>query len=128
MSKPPPFWLSPAAALLIGAVGVDARAQAQSPLPQGREPGSAPYDPFAQGQTAPPAPAPAAELPAPGFRITVPLCRRAQRTGDPLAKTTECESLLKAAEDQAKACRQAFDAGDDRAALSAACRQAAGFR
>jgi hypothetical protein len=97
-------------------------------IPQGREPGTAPYDPFARGRTAPEAAAQAAEPAAPGFRITVPMCRRAVEVNDPLAKTSECTALLKAAEDQAKACRQAFDAGDDKAAMSEGCRQAAGFR
>ena len=98
-------------------------------IPPGREPGAAPYDPFAHGQAAATAaPAPAARAPAPGFRITVPMCRRAAQAGDPLAKTPECTTLLKAADDQAKACRQAFEAGDDKAALSDACRQGAGFR
>jgi hypothetical protein len=97
-------------------------------IPQGREPGTAPYDPFAHGQAAAPAPAPEPGPQAPGFRITVPLCRRAGQAGDPLARTAECTTLLKAAEDQAKACRQAFEAGDDKAVLSDACRQAAGFR
>ena len=35
---------------------------------------------------------------------------------------------LLSAEDQAKACKQAFETGDDKAAMSAACRQGAGFR
>jgi hypothetical protein len=119
----------PLAAILFCAVGLGAPAvHAQGrPVPQGREPGSAPYDPFAQRKAAPPSAAPAGSA-ASGFRITVPLCRRAERTGDPLAKTAECAALLKAAEDQAKACRQAFEGGDDKAAMSPACRQAAGFR
>lgn len=71
------------------------------------------------------APAPAEE---PGFRLTVPLCRRAERLNDPLAKTPECTQLIAAAKDQAKACKQAFETGDDKSALSPACRQAAGFR
>jgi len=114
------------AAILLCLVGAGAQAQTPS-LPQGREPGAAPYDPFARGKPAPVAP-PAAEPATPGFRITVPLCRRAQQANDPLAKTVECETLLKAADDQARACQRAFEAGDDKAAMSAACRQAAGFR
>jgi hypothetical protein len=96
-------------------------------IPQGRGPGTAPYDPFSHGQAAPEA-TQAAEPPAPGFRITVPMCRKAEQANDPLAKTAECTTLLKAADDQAKACKQAFDAGDDKAAMSEGCRQAAGFR
>ncbi len=56
------------------------------------------------------------------------MCRRAEQANDPLAKTAECAALIKAADDQAKACRQAFEAGDDKAAMSEGCRQAAGFR
>ena len=97
-------------------------------IPQGRDPGTAPYDPFTPNHVAPAAPAPQAEPAAPGFRITVPMCRRAEQANDPLAKTSECASLLKAADDQAKACREAFEAGDDKAAMSEGCRQAAGFR
>jgi hypothetical protein len=97
-------------------------------IPQGRAPGTAPYDPFAHGQAAPEAAAQAPEPLAPGFRITVPMCRKAEQANDPLAKTAECTTLLKAADDQAKACRQAFEAGDDKAAMSEGCRQAAGFR
>ena len=63
-----------------------------------------------------------------GFMLTVPLCRRAERLGDPLAKTPECAQLIDAAKAQAEACRQAFANGDDKSALSPACRQAAGFR
>jgi hypothetical protein len=85
-------------------------------------------------------PAPAAQPSAPkatpaepggdqaGFRLTVPLCREAERANDPLAKTPECVQLIQAARDQAKACKQAFEAGDDKLVMSAACRQAAGFR
>lgn len=110
---------------LTAAAGV--HAQSNAPLPQGREAGTAPYDPF-RARPAPTAGGPVAEPPASGFRITVPMCRKAERANDPLAKTAECVALLKAAEDQAKACRQAFEDGDDKAAMSAACRQAAGFR
>ena len=118
-----------AAILLCSAsMGAVAHAQTSAPLPQGREAGTAPYDPFSRGQPAPAAPATAQQPAAPGFRITVPLCRAAEEAGDPLAKTAECTALLKAAEDQAKACRQAFEAGDDKAVLSEGCRQAAGFR
>jgi hypothetical protein len=102
-----------------------AAAVAQSaPIPMNREPGSPPYDPFA-GRVAPAEPAEPAQ---PGFRITVPMCRRAEQANDPLAKTSECATLLKAAEDQARACKTAFDNGDDEKVLSPACRQAAGFR
>lgn len=101
-------------------------------IPQGRGPGTAPYDPFSRGQVAgqaaPEASTQAPEPQAPGFHITVPMCRRAEQANDPLAKTAECTTLLKAAEDQAKACKQAFEAGDDKAAMSEGCRQAAGFR
>ena len=114
------------AAVLLCLLGAGAQAQTAGPIPQGREPGAAPYDPFASSRPAqsPPAAAPA----APGFRITVPMCRQAEQANDPLAKTAECSSLLKAAEDQAKACRKAFEDGDDKSAMSDACRQAAGFR
>jgi hypothetical protein len=124
MAKPP-FALLLSCLLGLGAAA-GAQAQVSPPLPQGREPRTAPYDPFAHGQA--PAPAPKAEPPAPGFLITVPLCREAKQANDPLANTTQCAALLKAAEDQAKACKQAFEDGDDKVALSAACRQAAGFR
>jgi hypothetical protein len=123
----PPF-----AALLVLVIGLGpaAAAHAQGQLvPPGREPGAKPYDPFARDRAAddeqrgmPAMP------PPPAFRITVPMCQRAERLGDPLAKTPECTLLLKAAEDQAKACKQAFEDGDDKAAMSAACRQGAGFR
>ena len=120
MSKP---LLAAVVLCLLGA-----GAQAQTSIPQGREAGAAPYDPFARGKPASATPAPSAEPATPGFRITVPLCRRAAQANDPLAKTAECETLLKAADDQAKACKQAFEAGDDKAAMSEGCRQAAGFR
>ena len=74
-----------AAALLAPEPG--AHAQTSAPLPQGREAGTAPYDPFARGQAAPAPPATEAEPAPPGFRITVPLCRTAEQAGDPLAKT-----------------------------------------
>jgi hypothetical protein len=116
------------ATVFLCALGVAAAyAQTGAPLPQGREAGTAPYDPFAHGQAAQAAPA-KAELAPSGFRITVLMCRKAEQANDPLAKTPECASLLKAAEGQAKACRQAFENGDDKAALSEGCRQAAGFR
>lgn len=119
----------PLAAVLLCALSVAAAAHAQTgaTVPQGREAGAAPYDPFAHGQATPVAPAPA-EPAASGFRITVPMCRKAEQANDPLARTTECAALLKAADDQAKACKQAFEDGDDKAALSEGCRQAAGFR
>lgn len=116
MTKALPTALLFAAALLIRVAG--------PVVPPGREAGVQPYDPFARGQAA----QPEAEPKTPGFHITVPMCREAARQGDPLAQTTECAALLKAAEDQAKACKQAFEAGDDKSAMSAACRQAAGFR
>jgi hypothetical protein len=72
------------------------------------------------------APEPAAE--APGFHITVPICRQAERQSDPLARTPECTALLKAAEQQARDCARAFEEGNDQAVLSPGCRQAAGFR
>jgi hypothetical protein len=124
MTKP----LAALVGCLLGlAPAAAAHAQA-APIPMNREPGSPPYDPFAQGRSAQADPARPAEPSQPGFRITVPLCRRAEQAGDPLAKTDECTALLKAADDQAKACREAFETGDDKAVLSAACRQAAGFR
>jgi hypothetical protein len=125
MPKPPP------AILLVSLLGLApaAAAHAQGQLiPPGRDAGSAPFDPFARSGAAPAEPALPAEPAPPGFRITVPLCRKAEQTNDPLAKTYECETLLKAAADQAKVCRQAFEDGDDKTAMSDACRQAAGFR
>jgi hypothetical protein len=88
------------------------------------EPSSAPT-PSAQ-----PAPPPTGDptVDPPGFRLTVPVCQRAERQDDPLAKTPECLHLLQAARDQAEACRKGFENGDDRVALSPTCRQAAGFR
>jgi hypothetical protein len=123
----PVVMTKPLAALLCCLAGLapGAVAQAQSaPIPMNREPGSPPFDPFA-GRVAPAEPAEPAQ---PGFRITVPMCRRAAQADDPLARTAECTALLKAAEDQARACRAAFDNGDDEKVLSPACRQAAGFR
>jgi hypothetical protein len=74
-------------------------------------------------------PAPAAAPPEPaGFRLTVPLCRRAERQNDPLAQTAECAQLLGAAKAQAETCKRAFETGDDKAVLSEGCRQAAKFR
>ena len=60
-----------------------------------------------------------------GFRLTVPVCRRAERQDDPLADTAECRNILQAARATARMCAQAYDDGDDRVALSPACRQAA---
>ena len=97
-------------------------------IPQGRGPGTPTYDPFNHGQPSAEASTQAPEPEVSGFRITVPMCRRAEQANDPLAKTSECQTLIKAAEDQAKACKQAFEAGDDKAAMSEGCRQAAGFR
>ena len=74
-------------------------------------------------------PAPAAAPPEPaGFRLTVPLCRRAASQNDPLAETPECVQMLGAAKDQAEICKRAFESGDDKAVLSEGCRQAARFR
>jgi hypothetical protein len=63
-----------------------------------------------------------------GFRLTVPMCRRAARVGDPLADTQECQGMLQAARIQAEACQRAYEVGDDSVVLSAACRQAAMVR
>jgi hypothetical protein len=63
-----------------------------------------------------------------GFRLTVPMCRRAARMGDPLADTQECQGMLQAARMQAEACARAYEVGDDSVVLSAACRQAAMVR
>jgi len=60
-----------------------------------------------------------------GFRLTVPMCRNAARQGDPLADTQECQGMLQAARIQAELCARAYEVGDDRVVLSAACRQAA---
>ena len=127
MPKPP---LAPLPVFLIGVgLGLAGAAHAQGQLiPPGREAGAAPYDPFARGETASAEAGPPAEPAPPGFRITVPLCRKAEQAGDPLARSFECATLLKAADDQAKACRQAFEDGDDKTAMSDACRQAAEFR
>jgi hypothetical protein len=64
----------------------------------------------------------------PGFRITLPVCRRAAGMNDPLADTTECREILRAARDQARLCAKAFENGDDKVVMSAACRQAARLR
>jgi hypothetical protein len=126
MPKPP---LAALLVLTVAGLGPAMAARAQGQLvPPGREAGAKPYDPFARGKPADAESAKPAEPPVPAFRITVPLCRKAQQAHDPLAETPECAFLLKAAEDQAKACRQAFDDGDDKVVMSAACRQAAGFR
>jgi len=88
--------------------------------PPVKEPRRDLYDPPAGAQPE------AAE--APGFHITVPLCRNAERQSDPLAQTPECQALLKAAEQQARDCARAFAEGNDKAVLSPGCRQAAQFR
>jgi hypothetical protein len=122
----PPF-----AALLFPVIGLGLAAAAHAQgqvIPPGREAGAQPYDPFPHDKAADEERGMPSMPPPPAFRITVPLCRQAEKADDPLAKTPECEFLLKAAEDQAKACQQAFEDGDDKAAMSAACRQAAGFR
>jgi hypothetical protein len=88
----------------------------------------------AQAQPAPlysPAPARpvAAEAEAaPGFRITLPVCRRAAAMNDPLSDTAECREILQTAKDQARLCAKAFEDGDDKIVMSAACRQAARLR
>jgi hypothetical protein len=125
MPKPPLLALLS----LIAAVGPAVAAHAEGPLvPPGREAGAKPYDPFPQSKAADQESAKPPEPPVPAFRITVPLCRNAEKAHDPLAETPECAFLLKAAEDQARACKQAFEDGDDKVAMSAACRQASGFR
>lgn len=101
-----------------------APANVAPPAPRVVEPAHDLYD---QASARPAAADPSPADP-PGFRLTVPVCRRAERMDDPLAKTAECAQLIGAAKDQAKACKQAFEDGDDKAALSPACRQAAGFR
>jgi hypothetical protein len=63
-----------------------------------------------------------------GFRLTVAVCRRAERQDDPLADTPECSDILQAARDTARMCAQAYEDGDDRVVLSPACRQAAMMR
>lgn len=64
----------------------------------------------------------------PGFRITLPVCRRAAVMNDPLADTAECREILQTAKDQARLCAKAFEDGDDKIVMSAACRQAARLR
>ena len=64
----------------------------------------------------------------PGFRITLPVCRRAAGMNDPLADTAECREILRTARDQARLCAKAFEDGDDKIVMSAACRQAARLR
>lgn len=64
----------------------------------------------------------------PGFRITLPVCRRAAGMNDPLADTAECREIVRAARDQARLCAKAFEDGDDKIVMSAACRQAARLR
>ena len=64
--------------------------------------------------------------PAPmGFHLTVPICRRAERQGDPLADTGECLGMLQQARAIGRMCAQAYEDGDDQVAMSPACRQAA---
>lgn len=121
----PPSDPPPAVRLAIQLVASRTPIRPAPSAPRVVEPSHDLYDDPRYAQSAPVAPAPAE---ASGFRLTVPLCRRAEREGDPLAKTPECMQLIEAAKAQAKACRQAFEAGDDKAALSPACRQAAGFR
>ena len=110
-----------AALFALAATGVSAAGRHPAPsAPPVVEPHHDLYD----GQPPPPAATPD----PPGFRITVPLCRRAEQMNDPLAKTPECAQLIDAAKSQAEACKQAFETGDDKAVLSEGCRQAAGFR
>lgn len=78
-------------------------------------------------EPAPSAPA-ATAADMPGFHITVPICRQAERQSDPLARTPECQALIQAADAQARACAKAFRDGDDKAAMSPGCRHAAQFR
>lgn len=63
-----------------------------------------------------------------GFRITVPMCRRAARLGDPLAGTDECQGMLRAARIQEQMCARAYQDEDDEVVFSPACRQAAMVR
>lgn len=63
-----------------------------------------------------------------GFRVTVPVCRRAAQQGDPLGDTPQCREMLDAAREQQRRCEQAWEEVDDRVVMSAACRQAARFR
>jgi hypothetical protein len=63
-----------------------------------------------------------------GFRITLPVCRRAAGMNDPLADTQECREILQTAKDQSRLCAKAFEEGDDKIVMSAACRQAARLR
>jgi hypothetical protein len=88
--------------------------------------GYRPYVPARQaGAYAPDDPRGDAEPEAAGFRLTVPICRRAERQDDPLADTAECRDILQAARATAQRCAQAYEEGDDRVVLSPACRQAA---
>jgi hypothetical protein len=64
----------------------------------------------------------------PGFRITLPVCRRAAGMNDPLADSDECREILDTARQQARLCAEAFEEGDDEIVMSRACRQAARFR
>ncbi len=107
--QPPPRYYPPAYAYADPGYGrfVESR-QAGAPSPNDPR-----YD-------APPEPA--------GFRIDIRMCRRAARQGDPLAETAECQGILQAAQAQAEACARAYEIGDDRVVLSAACRQAAAAR
>jgi hypothetical protein len=56
------------------------------------------------------------------------VCRRAAGMNDPLADTAECREILQTAKEQARLCAKAFEDGDDRIVMSAACRQAARLR
>ena len=63
-----------------------------------------------------------------GFRITLPVCRRAAGMNDPLAGTAECREIMQTAKEQARLCAKAFEDGDDKIVMSGACRQAARLR
>jgi hypothetical protein len=107
----------------------------EAPPRRAREP--ARFDPYAEpgsgryvesrraGDYAPDDPRGDAAPEPSGFRLTVPLCRRAARQGDPLADTQECQGMLQAARVQGEACARAYAVGDDSVVLSTACRQAA---
>jgi hypothetical protein len=114
--------LAPILSLLISAALAQAAADPPSqPSPNAGRYVEAPgYSPYAPGDPrAPDAPEPS------GFRLNAKICAAAARQSDPLAQTAECQGILQAARDQAETCKRAFETGDDRVAMSAACRQAA---
>lgn len=94
---------------------------------QTEQPGQAQPTPLYHPAPARPVDADAADA-EPGFRITLPVCQRAAGMNDPLADTGECREILRAARDQARLCAKAFQDGDDKIVMSAACRQAARLR